>query len=106
MKIDNLSRYTKGWIVGDFAKSLVQNKDVEVAIKRYRAGDEEPSHTHKLAVEHTIVIDGIIAMNGKHYFRTDIITVEPGEFVEFKAISDAITCCIKTPSLPGDKYFE
>lgn len=106
MKADNLWFYKNGWVVGNFKKSLVMNKDVEVAIKYYKSGDTEPKHTHKLAVEHTIVISGIISMNDSHYFKGEIITVEPGESVEFKAITDSITCCIKSPSIPGDKYFE
>lgn len=106
MKEDNMWFYEKGWVVGDFDKNLVKTKDVEVAIKHYSAGDTEPRHTHKIAVEHTIIISGVISMNGRHYFAGGIITVEPGEFVEFKSITDSITCCIKSPSIPGDKYFE
>lgn len=106
MKESNLRDFRKGWVVGDFVDSLFRTKDVEVAIKRYRKNDVEPKHVHKITKEFTIVVYGAISMNGEIFHEESIIVVEPGESVEFKSITDSITCCIKSPSIPGDKYFE
>ena len=40
----NLNVFTKGWFVGNFSPSLLATDAVEVAAKRYRAGDSEGAH--------------------------------------------------------------
>lgn len=103
-KIHNLIHFKGGWFVGNFDPTLVHSRDVEVAIKRYKAGDTEPEHYHKIADELTLVVSGKISLNGKFFFENDIIHIPPGQSVIFQAVTDAITCVVKSPSVIGDKY--
>lgn len=94
----------RGWFVGEFKPTCLATQDVEVAVKRYSAGDSEPRHHHKVATEITFVVSGEIEMNGTRYKEGDIVTVEPGESVEFRAISDSINVVVKVPGAKDDKY--
>ena len=52
----NLDEMIGGWFVGDFEPSVIRTKDFEVAVKRYKAGDKEAKHMHKVATELTVII--------------------------------------------------
>jgi hypothetical protein len=39
MKVDKLDRMVKGWFVGNFEPTVIKTNDVEVAVKKYKAGD-------------------------------------------------------------------
>jgi mannose-6-phosphate isomerase-like protein (cupin superfamily) len=104
MKHARLETMVKGWFVGDFDPTLLRSKDVEVAIKHYKAGDREDTHHHRVAVEITAIVSGEVMMMGKRWGAGDIVLVEPGEATDFQAISDAVNVVIKMPSAKGDKY--
>lgn len=101
MKLDN---YTKGWIVGDFFPALINNKDIEVGIKKYKAFEYEKSHVHRVITEYTIIVSGKVKMNNQTYLENDVIEIKPGVSTDFLALEDTITVVIKTPSIPSDKY--
>lgn len=100
----NIENFIKGWIVGNFEPSIIKTDDIEVAIKKYKKGDFEKSHYHKLATEYTIIVDGHVKMNNKSYITNEIIEIKPYEQTNFEAISDTITVVIKTKSVTNDKY--
>lgn len=100
-----LNDFKLGWVVGDFSPALVPNKDVEVAIKKYKKGDTEKRHTHMIAKEYTIVVSGKIVMNGVEYNDNDIVEILPGVSTDFICLEDTATVVIKTPSIVGDKYY-
>lgn len=100
----NLKDMKGGWIIGDFQPAIMMTKCTEVAIKRYKAEDREPAHIHKIADEITVVVEGTVSMNGKVFEKDTIIWLSKGEAAEFVALTDAVTCVIKTPSVPGDKH--
>jgi quercetin dioxygenase-like cupin family protein len=104
MKVNKLSEMFRGWVVGNFEPSLFKTDDVEVAVKKYIAGDKEEKHYHKIATEITIVTSGMVLMNGVVYNEGDIITIEPGEATDFEALSDSKTTVIKIPCVKDDKY--
>jgi hypothetical protein len=104
MKLSNLDQMTRGWFVGDFTPTLFQTRDVEVAVMRYKAGESEKRHFHKIATELTVVSKGEIEMNGRRYGDGDIIVLSPGEPTDFRAITDAITTVVKIPGAQNDKY--
>ena len=104
MKVDKLKDMFRGWVVGNFDPSLYKTDDVEVAVKNYVKGDYEPRHYHKVATEITIICKGRVLMNNELYEEGDIITIEPGEATDFRAINDVITTVIKFPCLTDDKY--
>jgi uncharacterized cupin superfamily protein len=94
----------RGWFVGSFVPTSYSTKDCEVAFKEYKAGDSEDKHYHKVATEITMVVSGEVSMNGKFFTKGEIIVVNPGETVEFKAITDASNIVVKVPCIKGDKY--
>ena len=104
MKVNKLSEFTKGWVVGNFEPSLFKTDDFEVAVKTYKKSDYEAKHYHKLATEITVISKGRVLMNNQLYEEGDIITIEPGEATDFRAINDVITTVIKFPCVKDDKY--
>jgi len=104
MKVDKLKDMFRGWVVGNFDPSLYKTDDVEVAVKNYKKGDYEPKHYHKIATEITIICKGRVLMNNELYEEGDIITIEPNEQTDFRALNDVITTVIKLPCTKGDKY--
>ena len=104
MKKARLEDMVKGWFVGNFEPSLYKTNDVEVAVKRYRAGDYEAAHYHKIAMELTVVTKGKVRMNGTEYGEGDIIVMEPGDITDFEALTDAENVVVKVPGANNDKY--
>src|SRR5437867_9925599 len=104
MKVDKLDDMKGGWFVGNFAPSCARSEDAEVAFKRYRRGDAEPLHVHKVSTEITLIIAGAAKMNGRVFTAGDIITLLPGEPTNFEALDDVATVVVKLPSAIGDKY--
>jgi len=104
MKKHRLDDMRGGWFVGQFEPSVLKLAACEVAVKRYLAGDHEPSHVHRIAVELTLVISGRVTMNGQSFGEGDIIELAPGESGEFQVLEDAITVVVKSPSVASDKY--
>lgn len=104
MKISKLKDMTNGWFIGNFEPTLFNTDQFEVAVKHYKAGDKEEKHYHKIATEITVVVSGMVLMNGTIYNGGDIITIEPGEATNFEALTDAITNVVKIPCVKGDKY--
>jgi mannose-6-phosphate isomerase-like protein (cupin superfamily) len=104
MRTARLQDMTKGWFVGDFSPTLHPTREVEVAVKHYRAGDAEGAHLHKIAREFTVIVSGTVRLNGRDFGAGDIIVIEPGEAAEFLAVTDAVTTVVKIPGAPNDKY--
>lgn len=94
----------KGWFIGDFEPTLLKTQDFEIALKRYKKGDYESAHFHKLAEEFTIIVSGEVLMNNVKYSENDIIKINKNETTDFKAITDVITVVVKVPSSKNDKY--
>ena len=104
MRFAKLNEMVKGWFVGNFNPTLYRTSDVEVAVKRYCAGDHEGMHYHKIATEITVVVFGTVRLNGKEYSTDDIIVMEPNEATNFYAVTDAVTAVVKLPGANNDKY--
>ena len=104
MKHSRLDEMVKGWFVGDFAPTAHGTDACEVAVKRYKSGDHEGRHVHRIATEVTAIVSGRVRMNGREWGEGDILTIEPNEATDFTALTDVITVVVKTPSAPTDKY--
>lgn len=104
MKIAKLKDMKGGWFIGNFDPSLFKTNSCEVAVKRYKKGDKEARHYHKIATEYTIVVKGRIKMFDNIYEEGDIVIVEPEEATDFEAIEDAINVVVKMPGANNDKY--
>lgn len=102
----DLKDFIKGWFVGNFNPSIIKTNDVEVAVKRYKAGDYESSHYHKVATEITVIVSGEVEMNGIKYFTDDIIVIDPLTRTDFKCLTDVVTVVVKHPGASNDKYID
>jgi hypothetical protein len=106
MKRFDLDSFIKGWFVGNFNPSLIKTNDVEVGVKKYKAGDYESSHYHKIATEITVIISGEVEMSGVKYVANDVIVIEPNESTDFKCLTDVVTVVVKYPGASNDKYID
>ena len=104
MKVAKLDQMIKGWFVGNFDPTLIQTEDVEVAVKKYTAGDYEDRHYHKIATELTVIVSGKVKMNNQEFSSGDIIVINPFEDTDFEAIEDTVTTVVKFPGASNDKY--
>lgn len=104
MKVFQLGDMVKGWFVGNFNPTVLSTNDVEVAVKKYKAGDYESSHYHKVATEITVITDGQVKMNGVTYGSGSIIVIEPNQATDFLALTDVTTTVVKYPGTNDDKY--
>ena len=106
MQVHKLDDMVKGWFVGHFTPTVLTTPQFEVGVKYYKAGEFEAPHHHKVATELTVVVSGRVEMFGREFGPGDIVTVEPGESTGFRALEDAATVVVKTPSLPADKFVD
>ncbi|MBK8803359.1 MAG: hypothetical protein IPN71_15120 [Fibrobacteres bacterium] len=104
MNSHRLETFRGGWFVGAFQPRLIASDHIEVAVKRYAAGDAEGRHVHRIATELTLIASGKVRMNGVVWTQGDILEILPGESTDFLALEDTITVVVKTPSAPDDKY--
>jgi len=104
LEIFHLDNMVKGWFVGNFSPTALRTQAAEVAVKRYKAGEHESAHFHKVATEITVILEGTVEMCGRRLNHGDIIKLSPGEATSFTAITDAITVVVKLPSILDDKY--
>ena len=104
MKKFNLDDMIGGWFIGHFEPSVLKTNDFEVAVKKYKKGDYEKKHFHKIATEYTLILDGEVIMSGKKFKSGDIVLIQPNESTDFKALTDVKTVVVKTPSIDKDKF--
>lgn len=104
MYTGHMEDMVKGWFVGNFEPSIYKTTDAEVAIKTYRAGEYEKKHFHKIATEITVIAEGEVEMNGKHYMKGDIVVMEPYDQTDFRAVRDTVNVVVKIPGANNDKY--
>lgn len=104
IKVFNLNDMTKGWFVGNFTPTVLSTNQVEVAVKKYKAGEYEPAHHHKIATEITVITDGVVRLNGIVYKTGSILLIEPNTVTDFLAVTDATTTVVKYPGAKDDKY--
>jgi quercetin dioxygenase-like cupin family protein len=95
-----------GWFMGAFNPTALCTGAAEVAIKCYKAGDQEAWHVHRIATEVTVIVSGSVTMNGTQLVSGDIVVIEPGEGTDFQVLEDTVTVVAKVPSTPGDKYLK
>ncbi|MBI1343046.1 MAG: hypothetical protein GC171_08945 [Terrimonas sp.] len=96
-----------GWFAGNFNPTLLKTEAFELAVKRYKKGDYDQKHYHKIATEYTVIVSGVVRMNNMQYEAGDIIRIDPGEATDFYVLSDeAVTTVLKVPGATDDKYID
>lgn len=106
MDVFSLDEMIRGWFVGGFEPTIYKTTDVEVALQKFKTGDYEESHCHKIATEITVIVSGKAEMKGEVYGEGSIIRINPGEYTDFKALEDTVTAVVKLPGVLNDKYLE
>lgn len=104
MRTAKLGDMVKGWFVGDFSPVAHRTPAAEVAVKEYKSGDAEARHVHRIATEITLVLKGMVEMNGVRYGQGEIVVLDPGEATDFRCLADAVTVVVKVPGAKDDKY--
>lgn len=94
----------KGWFVGEFTPTVFNTNACEVAVKKYKAGEYEGLHYHKVATEITMILSGHVRMMGQEWKEGDIIVLEPGEVTDFEALTDTVNVVVKVPGTLNDKF--
>jgi quercetin dioxygenase-like cupin family protein len=106
MEVGRLEEMVNGWFVGDFEPTLYRTGEVEVAVKRYAAGEREAAHHHKLATEITTIVSGEAEMQGRRLGAGDIAVLAPGESSAFEALTDVVLVAVKLPGAKDDKHLD
>lgn len=100
----DLKQMVKGWFIGPFEPTAFHTDQFECAIKRYRTGEREGRHVHRIATEYTVIVSGRVRMNGVEYGPDAIVEVKPGVSTDFEVLSDTVTVVVKVPAALGDKH--
>lgn len=93
-----------GWFVGGFTPSALSTTACEVAVKRFKKGDVEQAHFHKIATEVTLVLEGRVRMLGEEWSAEDIVVIAPNKVTAFEALEDSTLVVVKMPGALSDKY--
>jgi quercetin dioxygenase-like cupin family protein len=104
IEVSKLDDMFKGWFIGNFEPTIHATNDVEVGIKKYKAGEYEGKHFHKIATEYTVIVTGKVRMSGIEYSDGDVLTIKPGVVTDFEALTDVTTVVVKLPGANNDKY--
>lgn len=104
MIIDNLGNMFRGWFIGNFEPSIYRTDKFEVGVLFHAKGEKWPKHYHKEAVEVNVLISGKMIINGKSLSPGNIFLFEKNEIAEPEFLEDCTIVCVKSPSVPGDKY--
>ena len=99
-----IEEFKRGWIIGDFEPSLLKTKDFEVALISHSKGEVWPAHYHKIGTEYNVLVIGSMTIDGTLLVPGDVFTFEPGDIADPVFHEDCKVLCVKTPSIPGDKY--
>lgn len=104
MIIDHISNMFRGWFIGNFEPSIYKTDQFEVAILSHHKGEKWPVHYHKEAIEINVLISGKMILNNKLFTPGNIFLIEKNEIADPEFLEDCTIVCVKTPSIPGDKY--
>jgi len=104
-----------GWFIGNFYPSAFISEAFEVGHLKHKAGDKSDGHFHKKMTEINYLIKGKIKfdtmkiVDGKQWIieakQGFIWVTEPNQVYGIEFVEDSELIVIKTPSVPGDKYY-
>ena len=95
----------RGWFIGNFPNAVIQSEHFECCWQANPAGKKDKPHYHKKATEIQLVVKGAMIINNEIFNVGDICLLEPGEHYYAEYVEDTEVFAIKTPSVPGDKYY-
>lgn len=104
MTVDNLENMFRGWFIGSFEPAILKTDQFEVGILFHPKGEKWPKHFHKEAIEINVLMSGKMIINNQLIGPGNIFLLEKNEIAEPEFLEDCTIVCVKTPSVPGDKY--
>jgi quercetin dioxygenase-like cupin family protein len=104
MKVERLSDFHRGWIIGDFHPSMLRTPDFEVGVMQHHKGEVWPAHTHHVLWEYNVLVKGSMTMQNQLLTAGDVFTLQPGDVADPTFHEDCMIVCVKVPSIPGDKH--
>lgn len=104
MIIDNIKNMVRGWFIGNFEPSVYKTSQFEVGILFHPKGERWPKHYHKEAIEINVLISGKMIIKNELLLPGNIFVIEKNEIADPEFLEDCTIVCVKTPSVPGDKY--
>lgn len=104
MKTAKLNDMWRGWFIGNFEPSVLKTDQFEVAFLSHKKGEIWPKHYHAVATEYNLLVSGRMTICGTEMNSGDIFVLEPNEIADPVFHEDCLIVCVKTPSLPKDKY--
>ena len=94
----------RGWFVGHFERAVYKTSLFEAAVQTFKKDEVSARHTHKIATEINLVMQGKVMYGDKLLGPGDGIIYEPGDVCQCRYLEDTMTFVIKTPSVADDKY--
>lgn len=104
MKRQHISEFTRGWFIGHFTPNVLQTNDFEVGLLTHKKGESWPKHYHAIQTEYNLLVKGKMILQDQTLNEGDIFILEPNEIADPVFLEDCTILCVKTPSIPGDKY--
>ena len=104
MKKYNLSEFWRGWFIGNFEPSILKTDQFEVGVLTHTKGEVWPKHDHALHTEYNLLLKGKMSICGETINEGEFFIISPNEVADPVFLEDCTVLCIKTPSVPGDKY--
>lgn len=104
MKTESIDNMKGGWFIGNFEPSLYKTNECEVAVKKYKSGDYETAHYHKIATEYTLIVKGKVRMFDQIFGEGTVVIAEPGDVTDFEALEATVNVVVKIPGANNDKY--
>lgn len=98
--------FINGWVVGDFAPSLINSRDVEVGVHFLTKGTRGDGHYHKVATEYNFITSGKVLIQGKVLVAGDAFVFEKLDKSELEFLEDTSLVVIKIPSVKNDKHYD
>jgi dTDP-glucose pyrophosphorylase len=100
----DLTKYTRGWLIGNFLPSIEKNKDCEIGYLSHPKNSSWDFHYHKKAIEFNVLVRGKMMINNVFYCTNDIFIINQNIISCPIFLEDCEIICIKIPSIQNDKY--
>jgi len=104
MKKANIKDFWRGWFIGNFEPTVLKTEDFEVGFLFHAKNEKWAHHYHKIGTEYNLLVKGKMILQGQEINEGEIFIMEPNDISDAEFLEDCYVVCIKTPSLPGDKY--
>lgn len=104
MKIEKISDYHNGWLVGQFDPSIIKTESFEVGYKKHKKGEIYDKHYHKIGTEINLLTKGKMKIQNKILNEGDIFIISPYEISDPVFLEDCEVLIIRDSSNPKDKY--